>query len=167
MLSVIVVTVAVVVVVVVDPLSSPQEGCEALCMFVKGAAASLEAHVKREAAVDDAVQDDLNGALDDFEVSCTPSLLVIAVVLVLLVAAARLPLMRVPRLRAVPSIGHACRVLFAKCAALDADDVAVVDDVCRRETPRRRRLWRRRWSMFDEHPTWTSSRNACRLRWRA
>jgi hypothetical protein len=35
---------------------------------VKGVASSLEAHVKRETEADDFVADELNGALDDFEV---------------------------------------------------------------------------------------------------
>lgn len=49
-----------------------QEGCEALCSFVKGVAVSLEAHVKRETETDEYVTDELNGALDDFEVRPGP-----------------------------------------------------------------------------------------------
>lgn len=39
-----------------------------MCSFVKGIAVSLEAHEKREKETDEFVTDELNGALDDFEV---------------------------------------------------------------------------------------------------
>ena len=44
-----------------------QDGCEALCGFVKSVALVWAAHVKRGKEIDDAVVDDINGALDDFD----------------------------------------------------------------------------------------------------